>query len=159
MTKGTLKKRQLFLSLVIVVAVVSGLSIFQATRATSSEVLTPKELSEIVAKDPTISMERIRVGGRVTNEPISYKVEPEIMLSFSIEGREEAHSRPVRVVYKNLKPDMFESGRDVLIDGDFKNQVLEASTLLTQCPSKYEPPSPQGSTEKAMPVKEMPFRK
>ncbi len=50
----------------------------------------------------------------------------------------------VPVVYQGLRPDMFEAGRDVIIDGEFKDGVVIASSLLTQCPSKYEAPSPEG---------------
>ena len=38
---------------------------------------------------------------------------------------------------------MFTAGRDVIIDGEYKDGVLQAQKLLTQCPSKYEPPSPE----------------
>jgi cytochrome c-type biogenesis protein CcmE len=37
---------------------------------------------------------------------------------------------------------MFQAGRDVLIDGDFKNGTIVAAKLQTQCPSKYEPAMP-----------------
>ena len=52
-------------------------------------------------------------------------------------------SAPIPVVYRGLRPDMFTSGRDVIIDGEFRDGVLTASSLLTQCPSKYEAPSPE----------------
>ena len=48
----------------------------------------------------------------------------------------------VAVEYRNLKPDMFQAGRDVLIDGDFKGGTIVAAKLQTQCPSKYEPALP-----------------
>jgi cytochrome c-type biogenesis protein CcmE len=48
----------------------------------------------------------------------------------------------VPVVYNGLKPDMFQAGRDVLIDGDLVNGTIEAAKLQTQCPSKYEPVVP-----------------
>ena len=47
----------------------------------------------------------------------------------------------IPVTYKKLKPDMFAAGRDVIIDGNFINGKVEALNLLTQCPSKYEPPN------------------
>jgi hypothetical protein len=37
---------------------------------------------------------------------------------------------------------MFQAGRDVLIDGDFKGGKIIAAKLQTQCPSKYEPAMP-----------------
>jgi len=49
----------------------------------------------------------------------------------------------VAVVYRGLRPDMFSAGRDVIIDGSFEGGSVVANTLLTQCPSKYEAPSPE----------------
>jgi hypothetical protein len=54
----------------------------------------------------------------------------------------------VPVEYRNLKPDMFQAGRDVLIDGDFKGGRIVAAKLQTQCPSKYEPAMPGAVPEK-----------
>ena len=51
--------------------------------------------------------------------------------------------KPVPVIYRGLRPDMFTAGRDVIIDGSFENGTVVASSLLTQCPSKYEAPSPE----------------
>jgi cytochrome c-type biogenesis protein CcmE len=76
--------------------------------------------------------------------PIDYKVEPAIELKFSIEdpgNKPDKRAGVVPVVYAGIKPDMFAPGRDVIIDGDFDGSVLTATKLLTQCPSKYEPPS------------------
>lgn len=55
---------------------------------------------------------------------------------------------PIHVIYNGLKPDMFEPSRDVLIDGVITLRekggfFLEAHSILTQCPSKYEPPAPK----------------
>lgn len=58
------------------------------------------------------------------------------------QGASAAHLPSVPVVYQGLRPDMFAVGRDVIIDGEFKDGVVFASSLLTQCPSKYEAPSP-----------------
>lgn len=55
----------------------------------------------------------------------------------------EAQLPKVPVLYQGLRPDMFSAGRDVIIDGEYRDGVVIASTLLTQCPSKYEAPSPE----------------
>lgn len=61
----------------------------------------------------------------------------------------ETHTyAPINVTYNGLKPDMFEPARDVLIDGVLKSTAnggffIEAHSILTQCPSKYEPPTPK----------------
>jgi len=47
----------------------------------------------------------------------------------------------VPVVYKGTVPDLFRTGRDVVVDGQVRNGVFVAvpGTLMTKCPSKYSP--------------------
>jgi cytochrome c-type biogenesis protein CcmE len=47
----------------------------------------------------------------------------------------------VPVLYKGTVPDLFRTGRDVVVDGRMRNGVLVAvpGSLLTKCPSKYSP--------------------
>lgn len=118
--------------------------VFQATRGTSSLVLSP---SEIVAKAPSGNIKRIRVGGRVV-DPVSYQTDPKMVLSFSVKNP-GGGDVIVPVVYHGLKPDMFQAGRDVLIDGDYVGGTIQAAKLQTQCPSKYEPVAPGVTAQSA----------
>ena len=45
----------------------------------------------------------------------------------------------VPVVYTGTVPDLFRTGRDVVVDGRMRNGVFVAvpNTLVTKCPSKY----------------------
>ena len=47
----------------------------------------------------------------------------------------------VMVVYKGTVPDLFKTGRDIVVDGRLRNGLLVAvpNTLVTKCPSKYQP--------------------
>ncbi len=47
----------------------------------------------------------------------------------------------VPVVYTGSVPDLFRTGRDVVVDGKLRNGVFVAvpNTLVTKCPSKYTP--------------------
>ncbi len=47
----------------------------------------------------------------------------------------------VPVVYTGSVPDLFKTGRDVVVDGRLRNGVFVAvpNTLVTKCPSKYAP--------------------
>jgi cytochrome c-type biogenesis protein CcmE len=49
----------------------------------------------------------------------------------------------VPVVYHGTVPDLFRTGRDVVVDGRLRNGVFAAvpGSLLTKCPSKYAPKS------------------
>ena len=119
--------------------------VFQATTESRATVLIP---SQIISGDIRgADLSRIRVGGKVSADPIQYEVSP-FVLKFSIHnpGKEVSEQNPsqtIPVVYQGIKPDMFTEGRDVIIDGEYKDGVLQAQKLLTQCPSKYEPPSPE----------------
>lgn len=125
-----------FLSLIFAFVAVGGLMVFQATRSESSEVVLPSELQARTKDQP-----RIRVAGKVIAGTIDYTLQPQIVLRFSIENPGEGGGS-LPVVYNGLKPDMFAPGRDVIIDGEYEGGVMKASKLLTQCPSKYEPPDP-----------------
>jgi len=132
---------RIFLSLVLVAVVVGGLLTFQATRVGTSDVLLP---SALAAESADAVVARIRVAGRVSDDPIEYAVAPSFELKFAVldPGSKATGPGVLRVVYRGVKPDMFAPGRDVIMDGNFSGGVLEATKLLTQCPSKYEAPKP-----------------
>jgi cytochrome c-type biogenesis protein CcmE len=139
---------RVFFSVIFVFLVLGSLAVLQATRQTTAAVLMPSELSSQQAE----RLKRIRVGGRVV-EPIDYQLQPSFDLKFNITdppnkdgGASWNGIVPVR--YKGLKPDMFAAGRDVIVEGEFKDGAIEAKTLLTQCPSKYEPPDPNSLVTK-----------
>lgn len=128
---------RIFVSLVVFFIVVGGVLVYQATQGTSSLVLMP---SELLSKAHATDRSRIRVGGKVV-EPIEYQTEPKFVLKFNVSDP-SGGDLVVPVEYHGLKPDMFQAGRDVLIDGDFQSGVIQAAKLQTQCPSKYEPAMP-----------------
>jgi len=129
---------RVFLPLVFLFLALAGLLVYQASNVETSRVLRPSELHASQHENHL----RVRVGGRVSDLPIEYSVEPRIELRFSIRDPESTTTGDIPVVYYNSKPDMFAPGRDVIVNGDFKDGILWASSLMTQCPSKYEPPKP-----------------
>jgi len=60
-------------------------------------------------------------------------------LRFRLSDRNGAASVPV--VYKGSVPDLFKTGREVVVDGTLRGGVFVAvpNTLVTKCPSKYTP--------------------
>jgi len=131
---------KVFISLVVIFIVLGGLLIYQGTQSTSALVLLP---SELITQHAGKDMPRVRIGGRVI-DPIDYQLEPNLELTFSVTDPKDPNGS-VPVVYRGVKPDMFAAGRDVLIDGDYVGGTIQAAKLLTQCPSKYEPPAPGAS--------------
>lgn len=132
---------KLFVSIVVVFVTIGGLLVFQATRSGTSVVLLPSDLLAHASAKP---LRRIRIAGRVNTSPVQYQVQPNFVLRFEIENPVDPHGA-VPVVYHGLKPDMFAPGRDIIIDGEYVQGTLIANKLLTQCPSKYEPPLPEKS--------------
>lgn len=58
--------------------------------------------------------------------------------------RDVEGSTRVPVVYKGSVPDMFRSGRDILVQGELRNGTFIAvpGTMKTKCPSKYTDKKP-----------------
>jgi cytochrome c-type biogenesis protein CcmE len=48
-----------------------------------------------------------------------------------------ARSTAVPVVFHGTVPDLFKSGRHVVVDGELRGGVFVAHGLVTKCPSKY----------------------
>ena len=117
---------------------IGGCLLLRAFENGSAQVLLPSQLLTGAASG---TMARVRVSGVVAaGRPVEYTLDPAIELKFSIVDPGGAAGKAVPVVYSGLKPNMFSAGRDVIIDGEFIQGTIIASRLLTQCPSKYEPP-------------------
>ena len=136
----------------LIIASVTWL-VFSASRSTSMEVVTVAEIKKAETTDSQNStstkLDSIRLGGQVEEGSVTYEITPKPTLSFQVRDRapkgKEPSSDSIKVRYIGLKPDSFQEGRDVILEGDYIDATFEAVTLLTQCPSKYEPPLPPGS--------------
>ena len=100
-------------------------------------------LEEFLPRKEGLAGEGIRVAGRVRAGTLAKKTSAKgTEMTFSIgdfapEG--EAPSGPaVPVAYTGVVPDMFAEGRDVIIEGRYVEGGLQAKTIMTSCPSKYE---------------------
>ena len=116
----------------------AGAVVFLLSRASLDQTSRSFEPSTLLAAK-LVDGARVRVVGKVA-EGIKYELAPRIELSFEITDPANGVQR-IPVIYHNIKPDMFNVGRIVILDGRWQSGLLEATTLLTQCPSKYEPPS------------------
>ena len=60
-------------------------------------------------------------------------------LRFRLRDRDGSTSVPV--VYRGSVPDLFRTGREVVVDGTLRDGtfVAERNSLVTKCPSKYVP--------------------
>lgn len=114
----------------IIVASMAYLMFSGATGSTMYFLTVP----EVQHRLPAIQGEPVRVSGKVTADPIAWDVQT-LALAF-VMG--EGPSR-LSVHYTGVKPDMFQPGVDVIVEGRIGGDgILMATTLLTSCPSKYE---------------------
>ena len=127
MSKQHLK---LSVGVLVIIASVAYLIFSGATGSTMYFLTVP----EVQQKLTTLTGAPLRVAGKVTDDPIEWDVR-HLSLAFVL-GEGQARI-PVR--YKGVKPDMFQTGVDVIVEGRIGHEgVLAASVLMTSCPSKYQ---------------------
>lgn len=82
---------------------------------------------------------RVSLAGKVVGKPAGDA--HAAGLRFTL--RDVKGTATVPVIYKGSVPDLFRSGRDVVVDGKLTGGVFVAvpNTLVTKCPSKYTPKS------------------
>ncbi len=94
-------------------------------------------VSEFTALGDSVSGENVRVNGQVVDGSIEQDI-TERTLRFIIVDLEEEDSLPI--VFQGIAPDTFQAGREVVIEGYLiSSGVFKADSILTKCPSKYEP--------------------
>jgi cytochrome c-type biogenesis protein CcmE len=114
---------------VIVAAI--GYLMFSGATGNTAYFFTVPELQQQAA---SVQGEAIRVAGKVTADPIQWNVQ-HLKLAFTI--GDEGVTVPVH--YKGVKPDMFQPGSEVIVEGKLgPDGIIQASNLMTSCPSKYE---------------------
>ena len=102
-------------------------------------------IDEFLLNQETLTNTDVRVAGRVQDGSIQW--DPAALnLTFRLTpiepGTIPVGTIPagVAVSYQGILPDMFAEGRDVIVEGLYTpDQQLVASTIMTSCPSKYEP--------------------
>lgn len=126
------------ITLVVVVMIVGvGVLMTSALSNTAKAVVTVNELVQQRSE-----RQNIRLGARVANKDINYQTTPEFLLQFTVHDIGKS-DKQIAVKYQGMMPDTFQAGRDVILDGHFDGNTFVANSLLTQCPSKYEAPSPE----------------
>ena len=88
--------------------------------------------------------ERVTLVGKVTGRPTGDG--HDTALRFRLRDRDGTASVPV--VYRGSVPDLFKTGREVVVDGTLRKGTFVAveGTLVTKCPSKYAPAKSSSNT-------------
>jgi len=91
-------------------------------------------VSELLSKGDSVYGEGVRVEGKVMGGSIK-KDSTALKVDFRITDGD----KDMAIHYEGVIPDLFEDGRDVVVEGKYTREgVFKAHTLLTSCPSKYE---------------------
>jgi cytochrome c-type biogenesis protein CcmE len=128
---------KLAIGVVVIISAVAYLMFSGATGNTMYFLTVP----EVQQRFASLQGEAIRVAGKVTDDPVHWDVRT-LSLAFMIG---EGQTR-IPVQYKGVKPDMFQPGAEVIVEGQLgRDGVLVAANLMTSCPSKYEAEKPPTS--------------
>jgi cytochrome c-type biogenesis protein CcmE len=121
---------KLGIGVVVIVTSVAYLIFSGATGGTMYFLTEP----EVQHKRTAFQGEALRVAGKVADDPIEWDMRT-LTLAF-VMGEAEAR---LPVQYHGVKPDMFQPGVEVIVEGRLGHDgVFMASVLMTSCPSKYQ---------------------
>jgi cytochrome c-type biogenesis protein CcmE len=101
-------------------------------------------IAEFLPRKDQLAGQGVRVAGRVSAGSLHKQTSAKgTEMQFTIADFAAPDRVPVAgsvpVVFTGVVPDMFAEGRDVIIEGRYVDGTLQAQTIMTSCPSKYEP--------------------
>jgi cytochrome c-type biogenesis protein CcmE len=121
------------LGAVLIVGAV-GYLMASGVKQTGQYFLTPSELSQKLAADPTFYDVGMRVGARVVPGSVTRDV-PHQTLSFRVTDGSSSYP----VVYRGIAPDTFNDSVEVVVEGRIQHDgVIHATDVLAKCGSRYE---------------------
>ncbi len=130
------RKGRVGLGIGVIVAAVAALVYFGFSGSNSSYYRT---VSEILADPASFQNQSLRISGYLVGDSIDWDSQ-NVVLRFALAAEQNDPSSPcLNVVYKGIKPNNFEHGNEVIIEGTMdQNAVVTAEKLMVKCPSKYE---------------------
>jgi cytochrome c-type biogenesis protein CcmE len=115
----------------LIVVLVIGYLIVTSIQGSTAPYLT---VTELRSEGASVYERNVRVTGVIQGESIDWNAQ-DLILKFEI--ADEGGSLPV--VYKGLRPDMFQDGAQAVVEGRYaEGGTFEAHNLVLKCPSKYE---------------------
>lgn len=128
------KKIKLILALSVLLGAF-GYLMFSSFNTAKTYYMTINEVTASADKGKLVK-QNLKVSGKLVGE--SVKWEPsKVELRFEMISEDQKETMPV--LYKGVKPDNFNDGIDVIVDGKYTvEQVFLADKVMTKCPSKYE---------------------
>ena len=95
------------------------------------------KVSEVLGKGSTVIGDNMKVEGHVALGSVQ-KESSGRLIRFTVTDISGGQSLPV--VFKGVAPDTFKDDSDVVVEGVLGSDgTFQAHTIMTKCPSKYEP--------------------
>jgi cytochrome c-type biogenesis protein CcmE len=120
---------------VIALSVAAALAVFVVYTALAGNGVAQLRPSTLVGHAGDVTLVGAVVG-RVTGDAYTHDG-----MRFQLKDIGSANAARVPVVYRGSVPDLFKTGRDIVLEGSFRHGVFVAKpgSLITKCPSKYGP--------------------
>ena len=118
--------------LVIALSIAAVLAVFLLYTSIAGGGTPSLRPSQLAGRTGTVSLV-----GRVVGKPTGDS--HAAGLRFKLRDVKDTSAQPVAVLYKGSVPDLFASGRDIVVNGQLRNGTFVASpgSMVTKCPSKY----------------------
>ena len=118
--------------LVIALSIAAVLAVFLLYTSIAGGGTPSVKPSELAGRTGTVSLV-----GRVVGKPSGDSHAGG--LRFRLRDVKDPAGATVAVVYKGSVPDLFATGRDLVVDGHMQNRtfVADPGSMVTKCPSKY----------------------
>ncbi|OLC01927.1 MAG: hypothetical protein AUH78_19820 [Gemmatimonadetes bacterium 13_1_40CM_4_69_8] len=111
-----------------------GYLMASGVKQTGQYFLTPSELSQKIAVDPSFYNVGMKVGARVVSGSVTRDMAAQT-LRFQVTDGGARYA----VVYHGLPPDTFNDSVEVVVEGRLhKDGVIYATNVLAKCGSRYE---------------------
>ena len=128
-----LRKRTFIIGGIVIILAIAYLG-YVGFKSSAVYYYTVGEVSDM--KDD-LNDKSFRINGYVAANSITQNTE-EQSLEFVIVDLDESENLPV--IYQGIVPDTFKEDMEVVIEGKLNsNGIFQANSILTKCPSKYEP--------------------
>ena len=124
---------KVYTSLILVFGLVVLWTIY-LTNVKEDENLTVRyyTIKELTMEDKSIT--KVKVGGLIKPNSIDINESHRLEVWFYVYQGEDS----LKVYYNGSRPDLFKDDDEVVVSGEFNNDLITATELQTKCASRYE---------------------
>jgi cytochrome c-type biogenesis protein CcmE len=120
------------------VLVAVGAIVFLVTSSLRGATVYSWTVTELRAKGEQAVGQEARVSGKLDGNSVQWDA-ANLRLAFQIAD----NGQILAVAYEGVKPDMFNDGAEVIVEGKLQpDDTFAATKLMLKCPSKYEAGTP-----------------